>query len=235
MPQQAHIYIATHDFSSLMAQGAMLDSGIGHLLHPDDLQPLASHPKRRFIQQFSRWQRRRLFADALQLSGDAINIQTDQFGKPYLHSHPQLAFNQSHSDNLLAVCYSFDVAQVGIDVEDKSRVMRVEALAKHSLTDAEYARFQRAADQQAYWLKLWTIKEAVLKASGIGIRLSLNELETGYMNMQQLTGSVFHPKIGQWQYACYELEQHVLSVSWPASIAAQSLQIIFREDGAVQV
>ncbi len=226
MPKQPCIYIATHDFSALRAQGSSLE----HLLHPDDLQPLASHPKRRFIQQFSRWQRRQLFAAALQLPEDLLTFQTDQFGKPYLHSHPQLAFNQSHTDTMLALCYSFDVAHIGIDIEDKNRVMRVEALARHSLTEQEYARFQQAADQQRYWLKLWTIKEAVLKASGIGIRLSLNELETGYMAMQQQQGTVFHHKIGQWSYACYELDQHILSISWPAGVAVQPVHIIFTDD-----
>ncbi len=28
-----------------------------------------------------------------------------------------------------------------------------------------------------YWFRVWTTEEAVLKASGLGIRLSLNELE----------------------------------------------------------
>lgn len=232
MPEQPciyriyRIYIVTREFSALLAQGA----SVADRLHPDDLQPLASHPKRRFIQQFSRWQRRRLFADVLPCPADLINIQTDQFGKPYLYSHPQLAFNQSHTDTMLALCYSLDVAHIGIDIEDKSRVMRVEALAQHSLTGQEYIRFTQAADQQRYWLALWTIKEAVLKASGIGIRLSLSELETGYMDMQQQAGSVFHPKIGHWQYACYELAQHMLSVSWQDTQPSDAVQIIFSDD-----
>lgn len=226
MPEQPCIYVATHDFSALLAQGGSFAAQ----LHPDDQQPLASHPKRRFIQQFSRWQRRQLFAGVLQAPSDLLYIQTDQYGKPFLASHPQLAFNQSHSDSMLALCYSLDIAHIGIDIEDKNRVMRVDALAQHSLTVAEYARFQQAADQQGYWLAMWTIKEAILKASGIGIRLSLNELETGYMDMQQQSGRVFHPKIGSWSYACFELAQHMLSVSWPVAQASESVQIIFRDD-----
>lgn len=231
MPEQPRVYIITQDFSALLAQGVSLEQR----LHPNDMQPLAAHPKRRFIQLFSRWQRRQLFAGALQLSEDLLTFQSDQFGKPYLHSHPQLAFNQSHSDSMLALCYSLDIAHIGIDIEDKNRVMRVQALAQHSLTPAEYVRFQEAPDQQRYWLKLWTIKEAVLKASGIGIRLSLNELETGYMGMQQQQGTVFHPKIGEWSYACYELEQHILSISWPADITVQPVHIIFTDESLIQV
>ena len=234
MPEQPCIYVATQDFSALLAQGGSFAAQ----LHPDDQQPLASHPKRRFIQQFSRWQRRQLFAQVLQASADMLSIQTDSYGKPFMASHPRLAFNQSHSDSMLALCYSLDVAQIGIDIEDRNRVMRVDALAQHSLTVAEYARFKQATAQQAYWLKLWTIKEAVLKASGIGIRLSLDQLETGCAAQQQ-RGSVFHPKIGQWQYACFELEQHVLSVSWqepePSRKPSTAVQIIFRDDVPVQV
>ncbi len=208
--KQPCIYIATHDFSTLLAQGVSL----ADKLHPADLLPLASHPKRRFIQQFSRYYRRQLLAKALQQPEHSLLFSQTEYGKPVLPNQPQFGFNQSHSNVMYALAWSHDIAHIGIDIEDKNRVMRVEELARHSLTALEYERFQQAADQQYYWLKVWTIKEAVLKASGLGIRLSLNELETDCLNVQQQTGIVVHPKIGQWCYACYELDQHLLSVSW---------------------
>jgi 4'-phosphopantetheinyl transferase len=198
-------------------------------LHPDDLNALANHPKRQLIQKISRYQRRKILAEAIEQPEHTLCFSHTEFGKPILDSHAQLSFNQSHSQSMYVLAWSHDLQHIGIDIEDKNRGMRVEALAKHSLTALEYERFRQAADQQLYWLKLWTIKEAVLKASGLGIRLNLNELETHCLDMQQADGVVTHPKIGDWSYACYALPDHMLCVSWPSKDAQQNVKIIFSE------
>ena len=33
-------------------------------------------------------------------------------------------------------------------------------------------------EDRLYWFKVWTAKEAILKASGLGIRLSLKDINT---------------------------------------------------------
>lgn len=204
-------------------------------LHPDDLQALANHPKRQLTQKISRYQRRKILAKALELPEHSLIFSLTEFGKPILNNQQRIGFNQSHSQSMYVLAWSADIQHIGVDVEDLSRVMRVESLAKHSLTDNEYQCFEQATDQQRYWLKLWTIKEAVLKASGLGIRLNLNELETNCLDLQQQTGMVEHTKIGQWSYACYELENHMLSLSWLRQKTPQNIKITFTDHAEIQV
>lgn len=234
LASEQQIHIILYDLSAHVRQQLPLIFSDDQL-HPDDLIALANHPKRQLIQKISRYQRRKILAKAIQQPEQALIFSQTEFGKPILQNHTQLGFNQSHSQSMYAFAWSADIAHVGIDVEDLSRVMRVESLAKHSLTTHEYQRFQQAVDQQRYWLKLWTIKEAVLKAAGLGIRLNLNELETNCLDLQQQTGMVEHPKIGQWSYACYELEKHMLGLSWQGDTAAQNIKISFTDVAQIQV
>ncbi len=68
---------------------------------------------------------------------------------------------------------------------------------------------------KAYWFKVWTTKEAVLKASGLGIRLNLNELNT-QAHPTHNGGMCSHPLIGRFAYQNFELGDVMLTVAWRA-------------------
>jgi 4'-phosphopantetheinyl transferase len=197
------------------------------LLHPDDAKALSDHPERRLLQRVSRYYRRKLLATALNQAPNTLVFSQTAWGKPTILYHEQLGFNQSHSQSMYSLAWSHEVAHLGIDIEDKSRAIKPLALAQRILTAAEYQYFLQAHDPQAYILKLWTIKEAVLKAAGLGIRLNLNALETNCETVQQQRGVARHPQIGRWDYACYALAQHLLCVSWPAQSDSTKIQVVF--------
>lgn len=182
-------------------------------LHPDDLKPLAKHPVRQQIQKFSRYHRREILAKALGVSSNALTFAITTQGKPYLSSHANLAFNQSHTEQSYALIWSLDIPEIGVDIETLARQVQQPAMAKHTLTPWELEQWEQTGQSHAYWLKLWTIKEAVLKASGLGIRLNLNELETQCLPNQQ-QGIVKHGRIGEWGYQSSVLHQYILTVSW---------------------
>lgn len=202
------------------------------LLQPDDAQALSEHPKRRLLQMVSRHQRRQILANALNQPAQTLVFSQTVWGKPTILHHEQLGFNQSHSQSMYSLAWSHEVVHLGIDIEDKSRTIKSLELAQRILTAAEYQYFLQAHDPQAYVLKLWTIKEAVLKAAGLGIRLNLNTLETGCETVQQQRGVARHPQIGHWDYACYALAQHLLCVSWPAQSDSTKIQIVFSHASA---
>ncbi len=56
-------------------------------------------------------------------------------------------------------------------------------------------------------------KEAVLKASGLGIRLDLNTLNTN-VHPEQQGGMCSHPLIGTFAYQNFHLGQVMLTVAW---------------------
>lgn len=108
----------------------------------------------------------------LGVGADAVAL-ADEAGssKPRLRSDARgLRFNWSHTPGLAAVAVARDT-DVGIDVEWAHRPVRAAALATRHYAGSEVAWLQAlpAAARGAGFLRLWTGKEAVLKALGRGI------------------------------------------------------------------
>lgn len=143
-----------------------------------------------------------------------------EFGKPYLINHPQYSFNHSHSQKNYALASSGLVKNIGVDIEDLDRKIRFEALAKHAFHPNEYQTWASLDFDSNYWFKVWTTKEAVLKASGLGIRMSLNELDT-QTHATQNGGICQHALIGTFAYQNYELNHCMLTVAWRSEHSCQ--------------
>lgn len=170
-----------------------------------DLLPEAP-PERRLAHALVRhW-----LAELLDCAPAEISLSSDDGGKPRL-AGPGPAFNLSHSRHWLALAWSREQLQVGVDIEDIGRGQAFEALAQRYFHPAEIEAWQAAAGAagERQWLHSWTRKEAVLKAHGLGLRLRLATLDT--------TGSpVQHPELGRWSVFSEDLSDAVLSVSLPA-------------------
>lgn len=98
-------------------------------------------------------------------------------GKPELapqHGRPWLRFNLSHCRSLVA-CAVASTDDVGLDVEDLDRRPMPPGLAERFFAPEEaawLADLPPPAHQDGF-LRLWTLKEAVVKASGEGLGLGL--------------------------------------------------------------
>ena len=132
-----------------------------------------NHYKKQQIQSV----RNRLIAEKLQLTSMELEFAKHEHGKPYLLNHT-LHFNHSHSQQYYALAMSEQVKDIGVDAEELDRNVRLDALAKHAFHPDEYETWLSLEQDREYWFKVWTTKEAVLKASGLGIRLDLNTLNT---------------------------------------------------------
>ncbi|RYL25895.1 4'-phosphopantetheinyl transferase family protein [Acinetobacter piscicola] len=141
------------------------------------------------------------------------DILRNEFGKPYLAHLEKIAFNHSHSQQHYALIMSQNMANIGVDVEDLDRKVRFETLAKHAFHPQEYQTWQDVEFDSEYWFKVWTTKEAVLKASGLGIRLSLNTLNTQVHPFDH-GGICTHPLIGVFAYQNYRLPNCMLTIAW---------------------
>lgn len=107
---------------------------------------------------------------------DDIEVCIGEHGKPSLARHPDIHFNISHCPQ--AVACAVDSHPVGVDVESLGRYN--EALARHTLSEAEFAGLFSTAYPEYPSLSpaeaadlaftiLWTKKEALLKLLGTGI------------------------------------------------------------------
>lgn len=120
---------------------------------------------------------RSLLSRYLKIPADRISIETSGDGKPVL-TEDSLHFNVSHSGDLALLAVSRD-APVGVDLEkiDPSRDMQ--AIARRYFHPNESKRLQEVAvsDRTPLFYRLWTLKEAYLKALGTGISGGLAALE----------------------------------------------------------
>lgn len=101
--------------------------------------------------------------------------QTD-YGKPFITNplRQALFFNVSHTDGLVVIAVSRQ-SVLGVDVEYGQRVLDDLPLMRRCFTDAEWQWLMSLspnAQVQLFW-KLWTLKEAVIKAEGKGVSMDL--------------------------------------------------------------
>lgn len=86
-------------------------------------------------------------------------------GKPSIVGHPELHFSLSHCKEA-AVCV-LSRHPIGIDVESIGRYR--ETVAHYAMSDAEVARIEQAEHPDVEFVRLWTMKESLLKLTGEGI------------------------------------------------------------------
>lgn len=135
-----------------------------------------------------------------------------QQGKPYI-ANVNLAFNQSHSPHDYVLVYSLAVSDLGVDIENLSRQVNFDGLAKRYFHADEYRLWQNQQRDVAWWFRFWTIKESVLKASGLGIRLPLNQLRAIFIDDN--TGYVYHHDIGKFYFQNIIINDCMVTVAYP--------------------
>jgi 4'-phosphopantetheinyl transferase len=104
----------------------------------------------------------------LGVAASNVSFRRGPHGKPYINDSA-LQFNLSHSGNLALVAISF--TEVGVDIEAARASFDPIALANRFLSAADAASLQALAEAERYdaFLRLWTRKEAALKAIGFGL------------------------------------------------------------------
>jgi len=84
-------------------------------------------------------------------------------------------FNVSHSGGLVVCAYT-PRGRLGVDVE-KIHHVPLEELAD-ALSDPERASIEAMQDQDTEFFRVWTFKEAVIKADGRGVGLGLKRIDS---------------------------------------------------------
>jgi len=96
-------------------------------------------------------------------------------GKPAIAAPAglRLRFNLSHTGSLVACVLTLD-DEIGVDLEDTTRVLDPLELAERVFSPEELAALQSLAPQprRQRFFENWTLKEAYLKARGLGFALA---------------------------------------------------------------
>jgi 4'-phosphopantetheinyl transferase len=129
--------------------------------------------RHRFI--VSRGRLRQILATRVHVPADRIRFDYGPNGKPTLAGDHALRFNVSHSDELLLIasCRNRDV---GIDVEQVRPLPDLQSISREVCSRGEQTRLalQDHRDRLPLFLRLWTCKEAWLKAQGKGLSEGLD-------------------------------------------------------------
>jgi 4'-phosphopantetheinyl transferase len=134
---------------------------------------------------------RYLLSEATGIAAEKIAFAEGAFGKPYLSEIRAPHFNVSHSGSFALIGLSKS-RPIGVDIEQMRSTSDELKVARVFFSDAEYHMLQsleKDARLLAFY-KIWTCKEAVLKAYGAGISEHLRQFSV------ELTGDGFavHPE-----------------------------------------
>jgi 4'-phosphopantetheinyl transferase len=142
-------------------------------------------------------------------------------GKPYLVDPPKdLRFSMTHARGMVAVAIAEGV-DIGVDVEPANRRAESMKLAQRFFAPAE-TELLRALDGEARrdaFFAIWTLKEAVVKATGEGLARGLDSF-TIHLDPPRVT----MPDEPVWRLAHWRLGAHHLALAgrcldWRVSLA----------------
>ncbi|WP_433331302.1 4'-phosphopantetheinyl transferase family protein [Spirillospora sp. CA-294931] len=121
--------------------------------------------RRRFV--MARGGLRRILGRYLGVSPEELDWQRGRHGKPGLAGGRDLRFNLSHSGGLALVAVTRH-GEVGVDVDRPRPGLPIEPFAARFFPPAEAGLVRAAgpAERAERFLRLWTRKEAVVKAAG---------------------------------------------------------------------
>jgi 4'-phosphopantetheinyl transferase len=107
----------------------------------------------------------------------SLRFALGDHGKPRLEQD-DVRFNVSHSGDFAAYAVS-DAADCGIDVEQIRATPDLDAIAQRFFSASEAAALAAlpAAERVEAFFRCWTRKEAIVKATGIGLSLSLQSFD----------------------------------------------------------
>ncbi len=155
---------------------------------------------------------RRALSQHAPLHPKAWRFQANRFGKPAVDPPCGLHFNLSRRSGLVA-CLVADGNEVGVDVEAHARAPEIVSIAHTVFSESELRQLDPMCgeDKLDHALSLWTLKEAYIKARGMGLSLPLKAIsflrcaESG-MRLEVQPSLMDDPK--PWRFCLLNLNGH---------------------------
>lgn len=149
-------------------------------------------------------------------------IDVDEHGRPELRRAPETApdlrFNLSHTPGLIACAVAIG-REVGVDVEYIGRRLVHENIPERFFSTREVSALRALPleKQTMVFFDYWTLKEAYIKARGLGLALPLGQFT--FVLLDGVSPSIeFAPELvddaSSWQFAqCWPTRDHRMAVA----------------------
>lgn len=133
---------------------------------------------------------RDVLARYLKIVPHQIHLEYGPWGKPEvttLVGGARLDFNLSHSGDLVLIAVALN-RKIGIDIEWMPRKPVTERIAERffSPSEALFLRTLSGEARQDAFFRLWTAKEAFVKAQGIGLARSFSEFTVSLISEKEI-------------------------------------------------
>jgi 4'-phosphopantetheinyl transferase len=165
-------------------------------------------------------------------------FDTNRYGRPFIDESlgvSGLHFSLSHTHGLVA-CAVATFAEIGVDVEPCDRDVGLAELAPAVFSPRERARFEAMSGQarQDFFFTLWTLKEAYVKALGIGLSLPVKKVELDLEVSPPIAyfGDEIDDDASRWAFRSLHLtDRHIVGIA--AVVPDGELEIVPRRTRAI--
>jgi len=194
------------------------------VLSPDELSRLRwfrrEADRRAYL--LAHWLARCVLAQAAECAPQELCFANGPHGRPCVAAPPQaasLAFNLSHSARWVGVIVS-GLGPIGLDIERVDPAIDPLDMAARILTLAETDALQALSpgERSARFFRLWTLKEAYLKARGLGLA---GDPASFSFELPENGTAIFRPPPEDaipWRFHAAVLDdRHYLAACYPAT------------------
>lgn len=124
---------------------------------------------------------RRILGHYAETSPERLEFVRNEFGKPALTSHSSIQFSLSHSGHLALLAISRGIP-LGADIEVANTTQHLDETILRFFSQTEQDQFQRLEPSEKHrcLFELWTLKESVVKATGQGLSLGLDQFSINF-------------------------------------------------------
>lgn len=155
---------------------------------------------------------RHLLGKYLGVEAKAVTFAYDTGGKPKLAdavNGKEVSFNLSHSGDWIALAFARG-HRLGIDIERIRPEVNYDQIAQRFFSVSEWRalRVLPAPLRPSYFFRLWTCKEAYLKAIGQGLAFPLSQVELGYRQpgVLELLVTPSVPDAARWRIEVVDID-----------------------------
>lgn len=153
------------------------------LLSPDEIRRADAFRFQRHRKQYviGRGLLRMLLASYLQLEASELRFRYSAKGKPELllsGRSVNLQFNVAHSGAIILLAFTLD-RKIGVDIEEIRTDIEIDEISQRffSPREREWLASLPVPPRCAAFFRCWTRKEALLKATGEGLSVSLDSFD----------------------------------------------------------
>jgi 4'-phosphopantetheinyl transferase len=167
-----------------------------------------------------------ILSQYLKQAPEQIEFDINAYGKPKLKLDNGIFFNLSHTKGVAVIAVS-KIEQLGIDIEKINSEKKVDNVVTYYFHPDESKLLKSLPSDKVVktFYSIWTLKEAYIKAKGLGLSIALNQFNFE-LPSEKLLQVNFEKELNEasdlWQFAVYESEKHR---NYIISVAAKCSQL----------